>query len=192
MAKLQQRWKVTENTPSKKGAKPGRAPWIVVQTRLGQVDELLSQGAPERVIAAQLKLSARTVRRYIAVVRKRWQIDRMLADDTRVEERTTHLRNLAAELRNKKAWAPMVQVEKELNAILGVHAPAQHQLDVRAAVLHADAVPAAAPPPSVDYGDLDDAVLDALEQAALKRGGKVPSMLNVIGETSTIDTGDDS
>jgi hypothetical protein len=108
----------------------------VVEKRMAVVEEMLREASPIPAIVAKLKpVPFRTVYRYVAVVRERWRRERAAREGTVVEERLSHMRNLAKRLERKEAWSPMVRVEREINLMLGVYAA--DKVDVRAAVLHA-------------------------------------------------------
>ena len=138
------------------------------EQRTDRIEKLLRQGYPRHVIVAKfltLNIAVRTTDRYIAEVRERWKLERLQRQDTVVEERLAHLSEVARMLRKREAWAPMMRAEEAISRMLGVDAP--EKIDVRAAVLHAQVQQSA---PEVDLSDLPDALLDALDAAAVRRG----------------------
>lgn len=144
-----------------------------VAANCDRVERMMRSGTPTHVIHQRMAPMPRsTVERYITKVRERWVLERMQRQETAVEERLAHMRHLAKKARDEGNWAACRGFEREINLILGVYAPEKHAIQAAVAIapLQAQAAPA------VNYADMSDVILDALEQAlraAQKAGGAV-------------------
>lgn len=127
------------------------------------VEEEWTKGVPSHAIVrllAKKNVAQATVYRYIAEVQEKWAASVKAAEPFVREQRLARLRKLAAKLEKEGEYVPMVQLEKLLNAMLGVNAPERH--DVRAAVVSTSEAAA----PELDLALVDDATLEGLERAA--------------------------
>lgn len=146
-----------------------------VEANVERVERMMRSGTPRYTILRLmhgLGLSERSIDRCMERVRERWVLERMQRQETAVEERLAHMRYLAKKARDEGNWAACRGFEREINLILGVYAPEKHAIQAAVAVAPMQAQAA----PAVNYADMSDVILDALEQAlraAQKAGGAV-------------------
>lgn len=154
-----------------------------IEQFLRVVEDEWTKGVPSHAIVrllAKKNVAQATVYRYIAEVQEKWAASVKAAEPFVREQRLARLRKLAAKLEKEGEYVPMVQLEKLLNAMLGVNAPERH--DVRAAVVSTTEAA-----PELDLALVDDATLEGLERAAdAKLSRTAPAGL--IGDTTVVAT----
>lgn len=142
----------------------------VIEQNIQEVQRWLGEGISTKNIAYKLAkrrgISSRTAYRYVKVARARWTASLIDELPTIREQRLARLRYLANKWEDTEPPS-CVQVEREIDRIVGVCAP--EKFDARVAVAH---IVAPQGPPPLDLTVLDDDELDAFERAIgkLQRG----------------------
>jgi len=151
----------TEGATEKKRQRGDKTSLHELEIRYDIVEKMMIDGYPSGVITRQLEAErgwARTTTyRYMDEIRKRWLIDREAERSTDAERTIARLTDLAFELRDEKAWSPLMQCEKLMADVRGVAAPQKHDHRVAVAVV----------PQQTDYEQLTGALTEQ-QVAALK------------------------